>query len=371
MPTLTEWNTLIATAGGSGLAGGALKEAGSVHWTLPNTGATNAYGFTALPGGYRRNIPVSFDNIYEYAVFWTATQYDATYAYFTNMFYNNDNVTVSQDNKPAGRSVRLIKDDSVNTGTMTDYDGNVYNTVTIGSQVWMASNLKVRHYNDGTVIPNVTLKATWDALTTGALCFYDNEADVVNSVFAPTGWHVATPAEWSTLRTTLGGSAVAGGHMKVTGTIYWNTPNTGADNSSNFSAVASGVRLVDGSGYDARGFTETYHTTAYVGSYPENGLALNYATAAWYSGFVTDAATHYHIGTPMRLIKDDSTDPGTVTDYDGITYDTVKIGTQVWTKQNYRCTHYNEGTPIQLIEDEATWNANTGGAMCWYNNVAP
>lgn len=141
--------------------------------------------------------------------------------------------------------------------TVTDIDGNVYQTVTIGTQVWMAENLKVTKYRNGDAIPNVTADATWSGgLTTGAYCSYNNNNSYVADYgllynwyavndsrnIAPAGWHVATDAEWAALETYLGGWQVAGGKLKETGTTHWYSPNTGADNSSGFSALPGGDR---------------------------------------------------------------------------------------------------------------------------------
>jgi len=143
--------------------------------------------------------------------------------------------------------------------TVTDVDGNVYHTVTIGTQVWMVENLKTTKFNDGTSIPLVT-DSTWGALGTSAYCWYNNDESqkivygalynwftVNTGKLAPTGWHVATDAEWSTLVTFLGGDTIAGGKLKSTGTIedftgLWLAPNTGATNSSGFSAYPGGYR---------------------------------------------------------------------------------------------------------------------------------
>ncbi|MCB9001260.1 MAG: fibrobacter succinogenes major paralogous domain-containing protein [Bacteroidales bacterium] len=140
-------------------------------------------------------------------------------------------------------------------GTVTDIDGNTYITVTIGNQVWMAENLKTTHYNDGTAIPNVTDGNEWAALTTGAYCWYSNATaykDTYGALYnwyavntgklAPTGWHVATDAEWTTLTTYLGGESVAGGKLKETDTTHWASPNTGATNETGFTALPGGYR---------------------------------------------------------------------------------------------------------------------------------
>lgn len=146
------------------------------------------------------------------------------------------------------------------TQLVADLDGNLYNVVTIGTQVWMVQNLKTTKYRDGTSIPNVTDAVQWNVLTTGAYCDYNNiESNsatngrlynwyaVINSHnIAPTGWHVATNAEWTTLTTYLGGESVAGGKLKESNTTHWTSPNTGATNESGFSALPGGYRSYNG-----------------------------------------------------------------------------------------------------------------------------
>lgn len=146
------------------------------------------------------------------------------------------------------------------SGTVTDIDGNVYQTVTIGTQVWMAENLKVTHYRNGDAIPNVTDNGTWSGLTTGAYCAYNNDENNVATYgrlynwyavadsrnIAPAGWHVPTDEEWQTLVDYLGGSSVAGGKLKETGTAHWNSPNEGATNESGFTALPGGYRYDSG-----------------------------------------------------------------------------------------------------------------------------
>jgi uncharacterized protein (TIGR02145 family) len=158
------------------------------------------------------------------------------------------------------------------SNTVTDIDGNVYQTVTIGTQVWMAENLKVTHYRNGDPIPNVTDGGTWSGLTTGAYCNYTNDVGYVATYgrlynwyavadsrnLAPAGWHVPTDAEWKQLEMYLGMSQAQadamnwrgtdeGGKLKEAGTTHWNSPNTGATNESGFSALPGGGRTYDGS----------------------------------------------------------------------------------------------------------------------------
>ena len=160
------------------------------------------------------------------------------------------------------------------TGTVTDIDGNTYQTITIGTQVWMAENLKVTHYRNsikspyGDAIPIVTDGITWASLTTGAYCEYGNDGNnvatygrlynwyaVTNPDIAPTGWHVPSDAEWQTLIDYLGGDAVAGGKMKEIGPTHWFSPNSGATDEVGFSGLPAGFRDSSGNfnnmGYSA------------------------------------------------------------------------------------------------------------------------
>lgn len=155
--------------------------------------------------------------------------------------------------------------------TVTDIDGNGYNTVTIGTQIWMKENLKTTKFRESTVIPNVTNTNSWRNLTTSAYCDYDNS--IVNSAIygkiynwyaatdahkiCPMGWHVPSDAEWNVLAKYLDNSVDTtaigwlgtdiGGKLKETGTTYWTTPNTGATNISGFTALPGGYRNLYGS----------------------------------------------------------------------------------------------------------------------------
>ncbi len=169
------------------------------------------------------------------------------------------------------------------SGTLVDIDGNEYKTVQIGKQVWMAENLRVTRYSNGTSIPQVTDNAEWLALgnnyTDKAFCYYNNTSANAKSFGAlytwaaamngkanatgttqgvcPTGWHVPNNEEWDELTTYLGGADVAGGKMKVTGTAFWAPPNTNATNSSGFSAMPTGYRGTVSGAFD--GITKSAH----------------------------------------------------------------------------------------------------------------
>lgn len=158
-----------------------------------------------------------------------------------------------------GRKMIIEQASALTTGEappegLIDPDGNEYTTVVIGSQEWAVENWKSTKYANGDAIPNVTDGSTWSGLSSGAYCWYNN--DIGNkptygalynwyamSGLAPDGWRVATATDFNTLASTLGGASVAGGKMKETGTTYWNSPNTGADNSSGFSARGAGGRF--------------------------------------------------------------------------------------------------------------------------------
>jgi uncharacterized protein (TIGR02145 family) len=148
--------------------------------------------------------------------------------------------------------------------TVKDLEGNVYKTITIDTQVWMAENLKTLKYNDGTAIPLVIEDVAWEALTTPAYCWYDKDATtnkntygvlynwfVVNTnKLCPKGWHVPTDREWKTLTTFLGGEDIASGKLRETGTTHWQSPNDGATNESGFTALPGGYRDATGTCYD-------------------------------------------------------------------------------------------------------------------------
>lgn len=144
--------------------------------------------------------------------------------------------------------------------TVIDIDGNIYHSVTIGTQVWMLENLRTTKFNDGTPIPEVMVYDSWSELETPGFCWYYNDSATYGSndgilynwyavstgKLAPKGWHIPSEEEWIELASFLGGQDIAGGKMKESGTAHWFTPNNGATNESGFTAFGSGFRSKDG-----------------------------------------------------------------------------------------------------------------------------
>ena len=140
--------------------------------------------------------------------------------------------------------------------------------VVIGTQKWMKANLDVTTYRNGDNIPQVTDPIAWAGLTTGAWCYYNNDPNngaiygklynwyAVNDPrgLAPQGWHIPTDAEWTELGNFLGGDAIAGGKMKVTGTSIWAIPNAGATNESGYAGFPGGYRNNDGFSFFTIGY---------------------------------------------------------------------------------------------------------------------
>jgi uncharacterized protein (TIGR02145 family) len=142
-------------------------------------------------------------------------------------------------------------------GSVSDNDGNIYKTIQMGSQTWMAENLRTTKFNDNTPIPFVTEVAIWSELTTSGFTWYNNDSigygalynwySVNTGKLCPTGWHVPSDEEWTGLTTYFGGDTIAGDKIKETGTLHWLSPNTGATNESGLTALPGGYRNYIGS----------------------------------------------------------------------------------------------------------------------------
>ncbi len=165
----------------------------------------------------------------------------------------------------------LVGSSAACPASVLDIDGNTYTTVQIGSQCWIEQNLKTDRYRNGDPIPGNLSNSAWGAASSGARAVYDDDTTLevtygqLYNGFAvrdprglcPTGWHVPTDAEWTVLTDFLGGLSVAGGAMKSTGnfiagTGLWLIPNTGATNSSGFTAHPGGSRSPSSGNYSNR-----------------------------------------------------------------------------------------------------------------------
>lgn len=197
------------------------------------------------------------------------------------------------------------------TSSVKDVDGNMYKTVKIGNQWWMAENLKTTKYNDGTSIPLVTDNTAWGALSSPRYCWYNNDVSnkntygalynwfVVNTgKLAPVGWHVPTVAEWTILTDYLGGVNIAGGKLKEAGTSHWQSPNQGATNETGFTALPGGYRSSNGTFELLGGYGDFWQSTGYD------------ATNAYYRvfypvGVSVPSSTHPKVfGDSVRCVKD-------------------------------------------------------------------
>ncbi len=197
-----------------------------------------------------------------------------------NMPYNNGDRLLFKGT--SGNYSNIITDIPTSNKTITfsftactDFDNNNYATVKIGNQIWMAENLKTTHYKNGAAIPNITDNATWAGLITGARCYYNNDSTIYASTYGalyncytvntsnlcPTGWHVPTDAEWTTLTTYLGGESQAGGKLKAT--TLWNSPNAGATNETGFTALPGGCHYFTGTYSNIGNYGYWWSSTVY------------------------------------------------------------------------------------------------------------
>lgn len=201
-------------------------------------------------------------------------------------------------------------------GFITDVDGNVYNTVTIDTQVWMKENLKTTKYNDGTFIPNITDNTRWIDIRAPAYCWYNNDKSTYNATYGaiyngfvvdaqknggknvcPIGWHVPSDSEWTSLTTYLVGESIAGGKLKETGTTHWLSPNTGATNESAFTALPGGWRDLGFNYLSVGGFWWT------ATRYDENDNAL-YRNIFYDNSELFRNPASEHFGFSIRCLKD-------------------------------------------------------------------
>ena len=187
--------------------------------------------------------------------------------------------------------------------------------IKIGSQTWATKNLDVSSFRNGDAIPEAKTTSEWTAAGDAdkpAWCYYNNDTangakygklynwHAVNDArgLAPKGWHVPTDVEWTTLETYLGGSSVAGGKMKVTGTTTWRTPNTAAANSSGFTGLPGGYRDYNGPFYSVAYYGYWWSSTEYITTVAWSRY-LYYNNGYFYRNF-----NNKHYGLSVRGLRD-------------------------------------------------------------------
>jgi uncharacterized protein (TIGR02145 family) len=210
-----------------------------------------------------------------------------------------------------GKTTAVFNVDKV-YGNLTDIDGNKYKTITIGTQTWMAENLRTGRYNDGTIILNESDEFEWTQLGIGA--FHQNLIDpgtislatygrfynwfaIGTGKLAPSGWHVSTDADWDILINFLNGPIVAGGSLKESGTTHWYEPNSGATNISGFTALPAGGLVFSGTDYGR--YTAWWTASEYSTNYSFI-RSLDFDNTRVKSDFISKAN-----GYPVRCVKDE------------------------------------------------------------------
>ena len=263
--------------------------------------ATDDVGVTAYCAKEASTTPSTSDSC------WTAvtstTSYSANVAFtLSSGSIGNNTKTVYVWFKDTAGNISASSSDSITLytvgSTVTDIDNNVYNTVIIGTQIWLKENLKVTKYRNSD-----TITTTWayngnesNVSTYGPL--YDWYAATDSRGLCPTGWHLPTDAEWTTLTDYLEGLSVAGGKLKEAGTTHWNSPNTSADNSSSFTALPGGYRNYLGA-FDLIG------SRSYWWSATESSATFVWSRYLVYNaGDVTSSIFHKDSGFSVRCIRD-------------------------------------------------------------------
>lgn len=194
-----------------------------------------------------------------------------------------------------------------------DVDGNLYHSITIGTQVWLLENLKTTHFRNGDTIKNIqTDNIAWNVIQIPAYCSYEND-DSLASIYGllynwyavgdsrgltPEGWHVPSVDEWQQLIDFCGGSIIGAGKLKKDGFEFWDSPNLGASNESGFSALASGYRDYNGE-FSAFGSIGVFWTSTSL----LNTTAF-YNALECYSMQVVNGQTVKRKGFSIRAIKD-------------------------------------------------------------------
>ena len=204
------------------------------------------------------------------------------------------------------------KDDTIPAipATITDIEGNVYHTLTIGSQVWLKENLKVTKFRNGEPIQKV-IDNTWGNLTTSAFCYVDNDTNKLKTYgglynwyaitdsrkICPIGWHVPSLAEINIMDHYLGDNG--GGKLKETGLTHWVNINIDATNSTQFTALPGGRR--DADSYFSYGQYAYWWTTS---EYVLDNTEASYFSVWYFTGHLDIMDMYKKTGMSIRCIRD-------------------------------------------------------------------
>ncbi|MBK7479246.1 MAG: fibrobacter succinogenes major paralogous domain-containing protein [Bacteroidales bacterium] len=200
------------------------------------------------------------------------------------------------------------------SGLPVDADGNEYDTVVIGSQVWLAENLKTTKYNNGVPVPLITDNDTWASRSTAAFCWYDNDPSLKDTYGAlynwwaanekitsicPAGYHVPSDEEWLTLINYLGGEDIAGDKLKAAGEQFWSSGNY-STNETGFTAMPGSWRShMDGT-FSSKGW-KGYWWTSSPRINEDNGYRVD-MLASWPGAYFGELSKKS--GYSVRCVKD-------------------------------------------------------------------
>ena len=205
------------------------------------------------------------------------------------------------------------EEETSNTSTVQDVDGNTYQTIKIGDQWWMAENLNTTKFRNGENIPYLAGSNEWTSTLSAGYCHSNNDT-TLGAVYGllynwhavsdgrkicPEGWHSPNNNNWATLVEFLGGSDIAGGKLKQAGTDLWDSPNTDATNESGFSALPGGIRTP---------ITGFFAGVGSTGSWWSNTQQNNEEAGVWGLTSMNGVIANYNLkkntGMSVRCVKD-------------------------------------------------------------------
>lgn len=196
------------------------------------------------------------------------------------------------------------------TSTIADIEGNIYSTVQIGSQCWMSENLKTgsmilgssEQTNNGIIEKFCYNNNSQNCETYGGLYQWDEMMQYIvvpgSQGICPSGWHIPTDEEWSTLDNLMGGGTISGGKLKEAGFVHWNSPNTGATNQSGFTGLPGG--LID----DGHNFINLGNNGLFWSSSESNNNMYFYRSLYYLNAATTKGSSFVEYGFSVRCIKD-------------------------------------------------------------------